>query len=84
MSGGDRDRRRGRRRAQGLRLYVAIGDSFTAGTGCEPGTAWPERLAAALRASSPDLELVNLAVHGATSAEVASRSTAPPSCGRTS
>lgn len=57
--------------AQGLRLYVAIGDSFTAGTGCEPGPAWPERLAAALRDSSPGLELVNLAVHGATSAEVA-------------
>ena len=28
-----------------LRLYVAIGDSFTAGTGCLRGEAWPDRLA---------------------------------------
>lgn len=59
------------RPAQGLRLYVAIGDSFTAGTGCEPGDAWPERLATLLRRSSPRLEHVNLATHGARSAEVA-------------
>jgi lysophospholipase L1-like esterase len=53
-----------------LALYVALGDSFTAGTGCAPGEAWPERLAAGLRAEHPGLELRNLAVHGATSAEV--------------
>ena len=29
-----------------LSLYVALGDSFTAGTGSNPGEAWPERLAA--------------------------------------
>jgi lysophospholipase L1-like esterase len=53
-----------------LSLYVALGDSFTAGTGCAPGEAWPERLAAALRESSPSLELRNLAKEGATSSEV--------------
>ena len=56
-------------RAQ-LSLYVALGDSFTAGTGCAPGDAWPERLATGLRTSNPKLELRNLAVEGATSGEV--------------
>ena len=36
--------------ARQLSLYVALGDSFTAGTGCPPGEAWPERLANGLRA----------------------------------
>jgi lysophospholipase L1-like esterase len=53
-----------------LSLYVALGDSFTAGTGCAPGEAWPERLATWMRAASPALELQNLAVEGATSTEV--------------
>ena len=53
-----------------LSLYVALGDSFTAGTGCAPGEAWPERLAAALRRHNPSLALRNLAVQGATSADV--------------
>jgi lysophospholipase L1-like esterase len=46
--------------------YVAIGDSFTAGT---PGLAgrWPDELAAALRPA----EYHNLGVSGATTAEVA-------------
>jgi lysophospholipase L1-like esterase len=57
-------------RQRRLSLYVALGDSFTAGTGCAPGEAWPERLAAALRERNPSLELRNLAVEGATSAEV--------------
>lgn len=57
-------------RAEAFSLYAALGDSFTAGTGCTPGEAWPERLAAGLRARSPALELRNLAVHGATSADV--------------
>ena len=51
-------------------LYVAIGDSFTAGTGCSRGEAWPERLAAWLRQRNPRLGFRNLAVHGATSGEV--------------
>ena len=50
-----------------LRLYVAIGDSFTAGTGCARGEAWPERLAAILRRRYRRLSLRNLAEHGATS-----------------
>lgn len=59
-----------RARSAELSLYVAIGDSFTAGTGCGPGEAWAERLAAGLRRRSPDMAFRNLAVHGATSAEV--------------
>jgi len=47
--------------------YAALGDSFTAGTGCAPGEAWPDRLAAALRARNPGLEYRNLAQEGATS-----------------
>jgi lysophospholipase L1-like esterase len=57
-------------RREQLSLYVALGDSFTAGTGCGPGEAWPERLAAGLRAHNPHLLLRNLAVEGATSDEV--------------
>lgn len=57
------------RRAE-LSLYIAIGDSFTAGTGCGPGEAWPDRLAAGLRRRHRSLAFRNLAVHGATSAEV--------------
>jgi lysophospholipase L1-like esterase len=53
-----------------LSLYVALGDSFTAGTGCAAGEAWPERLAAGLRAHNPSLAFRNLAVEGATSAQV--------------
>ena len=53
-----------------LSLYVALGDSFTAGTGCAAGEAWPERLAAGLRAHNPSLAFRNLAVEGATSSEV--------------
>ncbi len=54
-------------------LYAALGDSFTAGTGCAPGQAWPERLAVAMRVHNPRFELCNLAVEGATSADVISQ-----------
>jgi acyl-CoA thioesterase I len=57
-------------RREQLALYVALGDSFTAGTGCRDGEAWPERLTSGLRARNPQLELRNLAVEGATSEEV--------------
>jgi lysophospholipase L1-like esterase len=50
--------------------YAALGDSFTAGTGCQPGENWADRLAARLRARSPRLLYRNLAADGATSAEV--------------
>lgn len=51
--------------------FVAVGDSFTAGTGCAPDEAWADRLAAGLRARGGGLSYRNLAVDGATSAEVA-------------
>lgn len=56
--------------ARQLSLYVALGDSFTAGTGCPPGEAWPERLANGLRSRNVGLSFRNLAVEGATSAQV--------------
>lgn len=56
-----------------LRRYVAVGDSFTAGVPEDPEGAgrWPDGLAAALRERHPSLDYRNLAVAGATSAEVA-------------
>jgi lysophospholipase L1-like esterase len=59
-----------RARSERLSLYVALGDSFTEGTGTEAGTAWPDRLAARIRRAHPGFELANLAVGGATSEEV--------------
>lgn len=50
--------------------YVALGDSFSAGTGCEAGSAWPDRLTSALRRRSPDLAYRNLAQEGARSSDV--------------
>ncbi len=50
--------------------YVALGDSFSAGTGCPPGSAWPDRLVAKLRRRAPDLAYRNLAEHGARSGDV--------------
>jgi len=53
-----------------LALYVALGDSFTAGAGADEGEAWPELLVERLEAEHPTLVLENLAVDGATSSEV--------------
>jgi lysophospholipase L1-like esterase len=50
--------------------YAALGDSFTAGTGCPPGERWADRLAEALRRRNPGLAYANLAREGATSADV--------------
>lgn len=50
--------------------YVAIGDSFTAGTGCPPGARWPDRIAQALRTGNRDLVYRNFAVHGATTTQL--------------
>jgi lysophospholipase L1-like esterase len=48
--------------------YVALGDSYTIGTGVQPAERWPERLAEALGRVEPTLELVaNLGVNGYTS-----------------
>lgn len=61
------------RRARGERelfCYAALGDSFTAGKGCAPEQRWTDRLAAALRAVHSPMGYYNLAVEGATSADV--------------
>jgi lysophospholipase L1-like esterase len=50
--------------------FVAMGDSFTAGAGCPDGSRWSDRLASALRRQDGDLVYRNLAVDGATSADV--------------
>ena len=54
--------------------YVALGDSFSAGTGCEPGKAWPDLLARTLRRRSPDLVYSNLGQEGARSDDVVEQS----------
>jgi lysophospholipase L1-like esterase len=54
----------------GLSSYVALGDSFTAGTGCEPGECWADRLAQQLGAGRPEFVYRNLAVEGARSDQV--------------
>jgi lysophospholipase L1-like esterase len=61
----------GRHLSVPISSYVAMGDSFTAATGCPPGEGWADRLAASLRERRADLVYRNLARHGATSAEVA-------------
>ena len=53
-----------------IRSYAALGDSFTAGTGCNPGESWADRLAARLADGNPDFAYRNLAFEGATSADV--------------
>lgn len=50
--------------------YVALGDSFTAGRESIEALRWADRLAEWLRAANPELTYANLAVDGATSAEV--------------
>lgn len=47
--------------------YVALGDSYTIGTGVRPADRWPDRLVAALGPAEPALALVgNLGVNGYT------------------
>jgi acyl-CoA thioesterase-1 len=47
--------------------YVALGDSYTIGTGVQRADRWPDRLVAALGPAEPTLALVaNLAVNGYT------------------
>ncbi len=52
-----------------IRSFAAVGDSFTAGTGSQPGACWADRLAATLRQEEPDLVYRNLASEGATSTQ---------------
>ena len=53
-----------------MRAYAALGDSFTAGRDSIDAERWPDLLAAGMRRVNPDLRYENLAVDGATSAEV--------------
>ena len=46
--------------------YLALGDSFTAGTGSRPDQAFPQRLAARLRARGTAIAVENLGVNGYT------------------
>ncbi len=62
-----------RRAPSGLDVgsFVALGDSFTAGTGCRAGEGWADLLAPRLDRGRGMLAYRNLAVDGATSEEVA-------------
>jgi lysophospholipase L1-like esterase len=62
---GEREGRNGGERR--VSCFVALGDSFTAGTGCADGERWADRVASRLRALNPRLSYSNLAVEGATS-----------------
>lgn len=50
--------------------YLALGDSFTAGTGNQPSDAFPSRLASLWRAHGRRVVLENLAVNGYTTEDV--------------
>src|SRR5262249_51145949 len=58
--------------ARGLKKirYLALGDSFTAGTGNPPSAAFPSRLASLWRAHRRDVMLKNVAVDGYTTEDV--------------
>ncbi|HVV89178.1 MAG TPA: SGNH/GDSL hydrolase family protein [Solirubrobacterales bacterium] len=53
-----------------VRAYAALGDSFTAGRDSVDAERWADLLAAGMRRVNPDLRYENLAVDGATSADV--------------
>jgi len=55
---------------RGITCYAALGDSFTAGTGSPEGLGWADRIAASLRRRDSAFVYRNLAVDGATSADV--------------
>lgn len=60
-------------RAGDLR-FVALGDSYTIGTGVRPVDRWPDQLVARLRGQAVPIELAaNLGVNGYTSADVIQR-----------
>lgn len=50
--------------------YLALGDSFTAGTGNEPADAFPSQLASLWRAHGRAVTLKNVAVNGYTTRDV--------------
>lgn len=53
--------------------YLALGDSFTIGTGADPSRSFPARLVERWRASGCALALENVAVNGYTSDDVIDR-----------
>lgn len=53
--------------------YLALGDSFTIGTGTSPGRAFPALLAARWRAEGRTVELVNPAANGYTTDDLIAR-----------
>ncbi len=55
---------------RGVSCYVALGDSFTAGTGSPEGLGWSHRIAEGLRRRNTTFVYRNLAQDGATSADV--------------
>lgn len=60
-----------------VRAYAALGDSFTAGRDSIDAERWADLLAAGMRRVNPELRYENLAVDGATSAEVLDRQVDP-------
>lgn len=50
--------------------YLALGDSFTIGTGAGPAASFPARLASRLRAAGRPVALRNLAVNGYTTQDL--------------
>jgi lysophospholipase L1-like esterase len=60
-----------------VRAYAALGDSFTAGRDSIDAERWADLLAAGLRRVEPELRYENLAVDGATSAEVLDQQVEP-------
>jgi phosphatidylinositol alpha 1,6-mannosyltransferase len=64
-------REHGRREPpRGISCYVALGDSFTAGTGSREGLGWADRIAASLGRRNSAFVYRNLATDGAMSADV--------------
>ena len=57
--------------------YAALGDSFTAGRDSIDAERWADLLAAGMRRVNPELRYENLAVDGATSAEVLDQQVEP-------
>jgi phosphatidylinositol alpha 1,6-mannosyltransferase len=55
---------------RGVSCYVALGDSFTAGTGSPEGLGWADRIARSLRRRNAAFVYRNLAADGATSGDV--------------
>lgn len=58
------------RKRRNLDVYVALGDSFTAGNGCLPEERWADLVAEDLRGSNPELRYLNMARDGADSSDV--------------